>query len=106
MTNASPRSDADVPSPTPEQHRIAAGQFERANQVVATGDYDYGIHLLLADDATAFADACQLLLRDSDLRKRMVDAAEELYLQSYQWSAVQGQLQQLVKDVAETPMIN
>jgi tetratricopeptide (TPR) repeat protein len=36
-----------VPAPTPEQRRIAAGQFERANQVVATGNYDYGIHLLL-----------------------------------------------------------
>src|SRR5690348_653770 len=43
--NASP--DAQVPSPSPEQHRVAAGQFERANQVVATGDFDYGIHLLL-----------------------------------------------------------
>src|SRR4051794_18682710 len=36
-----------VPSPSPEQHRVAAGQFDRANQVVATGDFDYGIHLLL-----------------------------------------------------------
>ncbi len=35
-----------VPSPTPQQHRVAAGQFDRANQVVATGDYDHGIHLL------------------------------------------------------------
>jgi tetratricopeptide (TPR) repeat protein len=35
-----------VPSPTPEQHRVAACQFDRANQVVATGDYDHGIHLL------------------------------------------------------------
>jgi tetratricopeptide (TPR) repeat protein len=36
-----------VPVPTPEQRRIAAGKFERANQVVVTGNYDYGIHLLL-----------------------------------------------------------
>jgi len=47
MTSASPRIDPDVPSPTPEQRRVAAGQFERANQVVATGDFDYGIMLLL-----------------------------------------------------------
>jgi tetratricopeptide (TPR) repeat protein len=46
MSRASPRPDPDVPSPSPEQRRVAAGQFERANQVVATGDYDYGIHLL------------------------------------------------------------
>src|SRR5262245_35634174 len=39
------------PSPlltiTPEQRRVAVGQFERANQVIATGNFDYGIQLLL-----------------------------------------------------------
>jgi tetratricopeptide (TPR) repeat protein len=39
---------SNVPSPSPEHRRIAAGQFERANQVVAAGDYDYGIRLLLS----------------------------------------------------------
>src|SRR5262245_153903 len=48
MTNASPLPEPDVQSPTPEQHRVAVGQFDRANQVVATGDFDYGITLLLA----------------------------------------------------------
>jgi tetratricopeptide (TPR) repeat protein len=37
-----------VPSPNAEHRRAAAGQFERANQVVATGNYDYGIRLLLS----------------------------------------------------------
>ena len=46
MTSANSSPEPRLPSPTPEQHRIAAGQFDRANQVVATGDYDYGIHLL------------------------------------------------------------
>jgi tetratricopeptide (TPR) repeat protein len=36
-----------LPPPSPEHRRIAAGQFERANQVIATGNYDYGIQLLL-----------------------------------------------------------
>jgi tetratricopeptide (TPR) repeat protein len=36
-----------MPAPNPEHRRIAAGQFERANQVIATGNYDYGIQLLL-----------------------------------------------------------
>jgi tetratricopeptide (TPR) repeat protein len=41
-------SDASIlPSPNPEHRRIAAGQFERANQVIATGNFDYGIQLLL-----------------------------------------------------------
>jgi tetratricopeptide (TPR) repeat protein len=33
--------------PTPEQRRVAAGQFERANQVISTGNHDYGIQLLM-----------------------------------------------------------
>ena len=36
-----------LPPVAPEHRRVAAGKFERANQVVATGNYDYGIHLLL-----------------------------------------------------------
>lgn len=36
-----------LPRLTPEQRRAAAGQFERANQVLAAGDFDYGIQLLL-----------------------------------------------------------
>jgi tetratricopeptide (TPR) repeat protein len=37
-----------LPSPTPEQRRVAAGQFERANEVLATGNHDYAIQLLLS----------------------------------------------------------
>jgi tetratricopeptide (TPR) repeat protein len=37
-----------IPPPSPEHRRIAAGQFDRANQVVATGNYDYGVRLLLS----------------------------------------------------------
>jgi tetratricopeptide (TPR) repeat protein len=43
-------SNANVPNLPPinaEHRRIAVGKFERANQVVATGNFDYGIHLLL-----------------------------------------------------------
>jgi predicted Zn-dependent protease len=35
-----------LPPPSPEHRRIAAGKFDRANQVVATGHFDYAIHLL------------------------------------------------------------
>ncbi len=34
-----------LPSPSPDHRRVIVGQFERANQVVATGNYDYGIRL-------------------------------------------------------------
>ena len=44
-----PEIEASVLSPpSPEHRRVAAGQFERANQVIATGNYDYGIRLLLS----------------------------------------------------------
>src|SRR5437667_12464631 len=36
-----------LPAPSPEQRRVAVGQFERAQQVTAKGDFDYGIQLLL-----------------------------------------------------------
>src|SRR5258707_10937951 len=35
------------PTTSPEHRRVAVGQFERANQVIATGNFDYGIQLLL-----------------------------------------------------------
>jgi Flp pilus assembly protein TadD len=37
-----------LPQPTAEQRKIAAGQFERANQVISTGNYDYGLQLLVS----------------------------------------------------------
>ncbi len=37
-----------LPPINPEHRRVAAGQFEHANQVVVTGNYDYGIGLLLS----------------------------------------------------------
>src|SRR5947199_5933251 len=44
-----PQNDAPALSPpSPEHRRVAVGQFERANQVVAAGNYDYGIRLLLS----------------------------------------------------------
>ncbi|MFL5340013.1 MAG: tetratricopeptide repeat protein [Gemmataceae bacterium] len=45
MTN--PEAHAMVPELSPEQRRIVAERFERANQVISTGDFDYGIQLLL-----------------------------------------------------------
>jgi tetratricopeptide (TPR) repeat protein len=37
-----------LPPVTPEHRRAASGQYERANQVIATGNFDYGIQLLLS----------------------------------------------------------
>jgi tetratricopeptide (TPR) repeat protein len=42
------RAQNTLPRLTPEQRRTAAGQYERANQVLAKGDYDYALSLLLS----------------------------------------------------------
>lgn len=44
MTNANAPL---LPGVSAELRRIAAGKFERANQVVTTGNFDYAIHLLV-----------------------------------------------------------
>jgi tetratricopeptide (TPR) repeat protein len=41
-------SDSTLPLPNAEHRRIAAAQYERANQVISTGNHDYGIKLLLS----------------------------------------------------------
>jgi glycosyltransferase involved in cell wall biosynthesis len=62
-----------------------------------------GVHLLVADDADAFAAACERLLTDLDLRARLADAAEELYLAHYQRSVARERIVQLVGEVADLP---
>ena len=41
-----PRSTPTVPAPNPDQRRVAAENYDRARQVIATGNHDYGISLL------------------------------------------------------------
>ncbi len=59
-----------------------------------------GVHLLLADDPEAFASACERLLTDTGLRERMVDAAEQWYLERHQESVGRDRLQALAREVA------
>jgi serine/threonine protein kinase len=62
LADAQVRSDTDIamnvslaetvlagfPSISADQRQAAAGQFERAKEVIASGNLDYGIHLLLS----------------------------------------------------------
>ncbi len=68
-------------------------------------DVRSGVHLLVADTAAGFAEACRRLLGDTDLRKRLVDEAEDLYLQRYDSSRGRACVQQLARDVAESDPI-
>ena len=63
-------------------------------------DVEDGVHLLLADRPQEFADACRRLIEDRALARRLVDAAEELFLERYEWSTTKHRIQQLVRDVA------
>ena len=47
-----------------------------------------GQHVLIADDPLGFATACQRLLEDASLRRRLVANARELWSTSYRWSSV------------------
>jgi Protein kinase domain len=44
---SSDRDTALIANPTPKQHRIAVGQFEKGGEAISMGNYDYGIPLLL-----------------------------------------------------------
>lgn len=59
-----------------------------------------GIHLLEADNAQAFAARCVQALRDIDLRKRLSEAAEDLYLSNFQWSSIGERIKELFKETS------
>jgi glycosyltransferase involved in cell wall biosynthesis len=62
-------------------------------------DVEHGVHLLIADEPDDFAAACERLLTEPDLRRAMVDAAEERYLQCYEWSAARDRIRALVDEL-------
>jgi glycosyltransferase involved in cell wall biosynthesis len=63
-------------------------------------DVEDGVHLLLADRPEEFAGACRRLSEDRALARRLVDAAERLYLERYEWSVAKRGIEQVVRDVA------
>jgi polysaccharide biosynthesis protein PslH len=63
-------------------------------------DVEDGVHLLLADRPEEFARACRRLIEDQALVRRLVDAAEQRYLERYEWSAAKNRVQQLVGNLA------
>ena len=65
-------------------------------------DVEDGVHLLLADDPDAFAAACERLLTEPEFRRRLVDAAENRYLEQYEWSIGRDRVQALAREVTST----
>jgi glycosyltransferase involved in cell wall biosynthesis len=58
---------------------------------------DDGRHLLLADTAQGLASACARLLTEPDLRQRLVDAAHERYLDSFERAVVERQVREVAQ---------
>ena len=59
-----------------------------------------GTHLMLADGPKAFADAVVRLLRDVDRRRALEVAARTLVVEHYDWSAVAGELDRALTQLA------
>ena len=82
---------------------MAMGKALVSTSIGAEGlSFENGRDLMLADDASSFADAILLLLRDGEVRRRFEHAARELVTQ-YDWSVVVGQLAEVLEKIAAHP---
>ncbi len=63
-------------------------------------DLEDGRQLLLAQDASSFAKACIRALKDQDLRRDLVEAAQRRFLDRHQWSTVQARIRDLALERA------
>ncbi len=66
-----PRSTPTVPAPNADQRRVAVENYDRARQVIATGNFDYGISLLTL--------CCQLDPGNFTFRRELRRAQKEKY---------------------------
>jgi glycosyltransferase involved in cell wall biosynthesis len=62
-------------------------------------DVENGVHLLIGDEPATFSSACEQLLKQLDLRKRLVAAAESRYLERYEGSVARRHIEALVQEV-------
>jgi glycosyltransferase involved in cell wall biosynthesis len=79
---------------------MAMGKALVSTSIGAEGlSFENGRDLLLADDASSFAEAILLLLRDAQVRRRIEQAAVQLAAQ-FDWSVVAGQFVEVLQRVA------
>jgi glycosyltransferase involved in cell wall biosynthesis len=89
---------------------MAMGKALVSTSIGAEGlSFQNGRDLLLADDASSFADAVLLLVRDAQMRRRFEQAAVQLAAQ-FDWSVVSGQfaevLQRMASGISAGPRAN
>jgi len=63
-------------------------------------DVEDGRQLLLAEDAASFAKACVRGLKDQELRRTLVEAAQLRFLERHQWSTTQACIRRLARETA------
>jgi glycosyltransferase involved in cell wall biosynthesis len=79
---------------------MAMGRAVVSTSIGAEGlNVEGGRDLILADDATSFARAINLLLRDSGLRRRYEEAATKLAAQ-YDWSNIGERFAEILREVS------
>jgi glycosyltransferase involved in cell wall biosynthesis len=59
-------------------------------------DVRHDEHLLIADEPSAFAQACIRLARDRQLRQRLTGAAYHFVTTRYDWNLIERSLQEIV----------
>ena len=69
-------------------------------------DVSDGEHLLLADDAEAFAGACLRLHREPALAERLAESGRELWERKYRWGSVRDSVVAVVGQVLGSPAGN
>jgi glycosyltransferase involved in cell wall biosynthesis len=78
---------------------MAMGKALVSTSIGAEGlSFQNGRDLLLADDASSFADAVLLLVRDGQLRRKFEQAAVQLAAQ-FDWSVVAGQFAEVLQRI-------
>lgn len=63
-------------------------------------DVDRDVHLLVADDAAAFAAACVRMSSDRAIRERIIEAGAARYEERYRWDAIRDHVRELADEVA------
>lgn len=72
-----------------------------ATSVGARGlEVEDGKHVLIADSAQDFADACVRLLTDLDLRRSLAGAAHTLFLERFRWGAIHDRIAEVGSSAA------
>jgi glycosyltransferase involved in cell wall biosynthesis len=80
---------------------MAAGKAVISTTIGAEGlPTESGRHLLIADEAEAFADAVVRVIREPELRRRIEREARTLVTTHYDWSVAAAQLERSLIDAA------